>query len=480
MKAPNDKLVVANNKGVGALGPDAGAAPLVAAPGGGISPIDVRGSASVIPLPGAEGLHVATATVFHNNGWDLGTTLLRGSPAAPPRAIPENVGEPSLIKHVFYVIKENRTYDQVLGDDPRGNGDPSKVQFGAPVTPNHHALASEFPLFDNFYVNGALSADGHYWLMQSYSTDYIEEAFGDFSRSYPYDGGDALAYSPTPFLWEHARRHGRSVRVYGEMADHADKSGTRSDIPSLDAILDRKYPRFDLRVKDRARAALFKASLADQLARNAVPNLTILQLPMDHTRGLGPGVTAPISDMADNDYALGEIVEAISSSAIWRESAIFVVEDDAQGGLDHVDGHRTLAYVISPYAKRGHVDHTYYTQIDMVRTIEQILGLPPMTQSDLLGTPMRTAFTDTAVTTPYTAIAPTVPSLRNPKTSEVTGMALLWAKACEAIDFDHPDTAPGQILNRAIWYSVRGFVPYPGDGAVLTPAQVRARYGDDD
>jgi hypothetical protein len=384
---------------------------------------------------------------------------------------------------VFYVVKENSTYDQILGDEPRGNGDARYVQFGAAVTPNQHVLAQRFPLFDNFYVSGSLSPDGHQWATQAYVTDYIEKSYGDFTRGYSYDGGDALAYAPTGFLWENAQRHGRSVRVYGEFASHADATGTRSDVPSLDKVLVRKYPKYNLEVSDADRAAILLGDVDAQLAAGSVADLTIVQLPRDHTRGLSSGKPTPESDVADNDAALGKLVDTLSHSAIWPNTAVFAVEDDAQAGLDHVDGHRTTAYIASPYAARGLVDHTYYTQINLVRTIEQILGLPPMNQMDLAAAPMTTAFTETPDVTPYSALPVLVPPVNNPTLPALSGIAKEWAQASDAMDFSVPDAAPEQLLNRAIWYSVRGFVPYPGDGRVLTPAEVRAKYAavrDDD
>ncbi|HWL36740.1 MAG TPA: bifunctional YncE family protein/alkaline phosphatase family protein [Frankiaceae bacterium] len=473
------RLVVANDKGVGAVTSDASQA-LVGIGAGGVNVKDTRGSLSVMPWPTPEALTAGTAAVRTANHWDTLPRPQKPNPSAPPKAVPYVAGEPSLIKHVFLVIKENRTYDQLLGDDPRGNGDPTKVHFGANVSPNHHKLATEYPLLDNFYVNGSVSADGHQWLVQSFVTDYLEESYGDWSRGYPYDGGDALAYAPTPFLWEHAKRYGRTVKVYGEFANATDKSGTRSDIPSLDRVLVRKYPRFDLRIRDSVRADVFAAEFAKQVATNTVPNLSIIQLPMDHTHGLKPGAPDPRGDVADNDLAFGRIVETISKSPIWDKSAVFAVEDDAQSGLDHVDGHRTAAFVVSPYARRGLVDSTYYTQVDMVRTIEQILGLPPMNQVDLLATPMRNVFTDNPMTTEYDPVQPVVPPAVNPPLSALSGLPLLWAKACDEIDFSVPDSAPDQLLNRAIWYGVHGFVPYPGDPRVLTPDEALALEVDED
>ena len=473
----SNRLVVANMKGVGALRADDGTGqPIVGIGAGGVNVKSTRGSASVIPVPTADMLEVTTQTVVKNNGWDRLEPIARGSGSAPAKAIPNRLGEPSLIKHVFLIVKENRTYDQVLGDDPRGNGDPTKVQFGAHITPNQHSVALQFPLLDNFYVNGTVSADGHHWLVQSFVTDYVEEAFGDWSRSYPYDGGDALAYAPSPFIWEHAQRYGKSVKVYGEFANRTDELGTRSDIPSLDRVLVRRYPRFNLNITDRTRARLFADELNRQIKANAVPSLSIIQLPMDHTRGVKPGAMTPTYDMIDHDYAFGKIVETITHSPVWDSSAIFAVEDDAQFGIDHVDGHRAIAFLVSPYARRGLVDSTYYTQIDMLRTIEQILGLPPMNQVDLLGKPMRNAFTDVPLSQPYTAIAPDIVSFEvNPKAEDLVGLPRLWAEWSDTIDFEQPDAAPEQMLNRAIWYGLKGFhVPYPGDAKVLSPEEARA------
>ncbi|HVF05780.1 MAG TPA: bifunctional YncE family protein/alkaline phosphatase family protein [Frankiaceae bacterium] len=440
----------------------------------------LTGTVSFLGWPSRAELAAGVRTVAANNAWDVA----RAS-AAPPRrvapvAVPERVGEPSLIKHVFYVIKENRTYDQVLGDDPRGNGDPRLVHFGAAVTPNQHRLAVEFPLFDNFYVSGTLSADAHQWATQAFVNDYAERQYGAFPRSYAYDGGDALSYAPSGFLWENAQRHGRSVRVYGEFANRklsAAKKQTASDIPSLDRVLSRRYPPFDMTISDSKRVDILLGELDRMVKSGTVPNLTIIQLPLDHTNGTKPGAMTPESDVADNDAAFGRFVSWLTHSKIWPTSAVFAFEDDAQNGLDHVDGHRTAAFVVSPYARRGVVDSGYYTQINLIRTIEQILGLPPMNQMDAAATPMREVFTNTPDLRPFDAIPRLVPATRNPPLSALRGIAKEWALACAKMDFTIPDAAPEQLLNRAIWYSVRGFVPYPGDGRVLRPSEVAARYG---
>jgi YVTN family beta-propeller protein len=482
------QLVVANDKGVGAQG-DASADPVgdttssllgrsttVADP---VSVRTHRGSVSLIPFPDENALRSGTGTVYGNNAW-AAAQASRAAPraAAAPVAIPARVGEPSLIKHVFYVVKENRTYDQVLGDDVRGDGDPRYLQFGAAVTPNQHLIARRFPLLDNFYVSGSLSADGHQWATQAFVTDYIEKSFGDFARAYSYDGGDALAYAPTGFLWENAQRHGKTVRVYGEFADHSDASGTRSDVPSLDKVLVRRYPRYDLAVPDEDRVRILLDDVQAHLTKGSVADLTIVQLPLDHTRGLAPDQPTPESDVSDNDAALGLLVQTLSQSPIWAQTAVFVVEDDAQAGLDHVDGHRTTAYVASPYARNGVVDSTYYTQINMVRTIEQILGLPPMNQMDLAAQPMTTAFTDTPDLTPFVAVPRSVPETLNPPLPALSGVQREWAEESARMDFTRPDAVPEELLNRAVWYAVSDWRPYPGDGGtVLSPAQVMARYG---
>ena len=510
-------LIVANAKGVGSLGPEKSAGPEAVNPTGN-NVHSNKGSVSIIPFPTTDDLAAGTGKVFQNNQWTtrscsagMPSTVAQPGDAAT-HAIPVRVGDPSLIKHVFYIIKENRTYDQVFGDDPRGNGDPSLVEFGKTVTPNHHKLATDFPLLDNLYDSGSLSADGHQWSTQAYADDYIEKAFGDFARSYPFDGGDALTYAPTGFLWDNALRHGQDVRVYGEYAngfaaadpfgdkvgpwaawwrDYLTMSGqasgapalsgafqASSDVPSLDALLNRDYPIYSQNIPDVYRAEIFHKEFQQYVTNGNLPALTIMTLPADHTAGTAPDFPTPQAHVADNDLALGRIVEEISKSPYWKDSAIFVIEDDAQNGVDHVDGHRTVGMAISPYVKRGIVDNSYYTQIDMVRTIEQILGLPPMNQMDLAAAPMWNLFTDTPDLTPYTAVANQIPlDEMNPAVSAASGAQVAWAQASAAMGFDDiatpPDSQDENLLNRAIWYSARGFnVPYPGDARVLMPWEV--------
>jgi hypothetical protein len=413
--------------------------------------------------------------VARNNGWIRLRHLPAGS-AARPRAIPERDGEPSAITHVVYIIKENRTYDQVLGDDPRGNGDPSLVQFGQQVTPNQHELARRWSLFDNFFSAGAVSADGHQWVTQADNPDYVEKMFNSFpaGRSYPSDGGDALAYLPTGFLWENAQRHGKSVRVYGEYAN--ERPGpTHSDVPSLDRVLARNYPPFDLTVSDQTKVKVFLDDLRHWESAGDAPDFTMMLLPNDHTMGTAPGLPTPQSQVADNDAALGRVIAALSASRFWAHMAVFVVEDDAQGAVDHVDGHRTTAFVASPYAARGRVVHTFYNQVNIARTIELMLGLPPMNRMDDAAVPMHDSFSDRPDMRPFEPASPNVVAATNPSASALSGLQQEWALASARMDFSTPDVEVNRpLLNRAIWYATKGFTtPYPGDRAVLRPDDVR-------
>ncbi len=423
------RLVVANVKGIGALGPPLKIGPEQSANKTGRNVFAYSGSVSLIPYPSAGDLATGTTRVARNNGWDrLDTTP--GNPSAAPRAIPLHVGDPSTIKHVFYVIKENRTYDQILGDDVRGNGDPGMVEFGRDVTPNEHALAVQFPLLDNFYENGTLSATGHQWTDQAFSPDYNTKAFDAFGRSYTSIAGDSLAYLPSGFIWDDAVRHGLPVHVFGEDANvgYYSNNGTHTDIPGLEKILDHTYPPFvDLYPSDQSRASLFARDLGQYVTDKNLPSLVIIQLPNDHTAGLAPGYPTPRALVADNDLALGRIVDAISHSPYWPTSAVFAVEDDSQDGVDHVDGHRSTAFIASPYARRGVVDHTFHDQVDLVRTIEQILGLPPMNQMDQAASPMTDAFTDTADLAPYNAVSNTVPLTEYNPNPDATNTAIAGA-----------------------------------------------------
>ncbi len=375
--------------------------------------------------------------------------------------IPVLPGQSSVFKHVVYIIKENRTYDQVFGDMPQGDGDPDLVLFGRDVTPNHHALAEQFVLMDNYYCSGILSADGHQWTDEAYVTDYIEKFFGGFSRSYPYDGDDALAYASTGFIWDNVLRHGLTFRNYGEFVEpviepeeatfseiYADFiSGTnrikiqaQANLEQLEPYICPTFVGFPNKVTDAYRAGEFLKELAQFEKENSFPNFIIMLLPNDHTSGTRPGRPTPRAAVADNDLALGKVVEAISNSRFWKETCIFVTEDDPQAGLDHVDGYRTVGLVISPYTKRQVVVSTYYSQINMVRTMENILGIPPMNQLDLAAQPMMECFSGEAELTPYKALPVSIPlDELNPPLQGLNGDQLYWAQKSMEQDLDDLD-----------------------------------------
>jgi YVTN family beta-propeller protein len=450
---------------------------------------DYLGSASVIEVPDAAQLAKYTATVNDNNRLAYSVAgLEKPRPDARPVPLPARHGEPSLFKHVIYVIKENRTYDQVFGDMKEGNGDPTLVMFGEEVTPNQHALARQFTLFDNFYCSGVLSADGHTWANEAYVSDYLERSFGGFTRSYPDDGSDPLAYVSTGFLWDNALAHKKTFRNYGEYikttyvpakstwsqwyAEYrapgthpALKVKARPNIKTLEPYTHPTYPWFPLLMPDVYRARLFIEELKQFEKKGEFPNLVYVTLPCDHTDGTKPGFPTPRAMVADNDLALGQLVEAVSHSKFWPDTCILVVEDDPQNGFDHVDAHRTVALVISPYTKRKYVDHTNYNQTGMVKTIELMLGLPPMNQLDLSATPMRGCFDSRPELAPYSCLSSRVRlDEMNPPLMLLQGKALDWAKKSLALNLDDGDEADEDTLNRILWHATRGYdTPYPGD-----------------
>jgi hypothetical protein len=395
------------------------------------------------------------------------------------------MGEPSVFKHVLYIIKENRTYDQVFGDMPQGDGDPNLVLFGREVTPNHHALAEEFGLLDNFYCSGVLSADGHQWATEAYVTDYLEKSFGGFNRSYPYDGDDPMAYASSGFIWDKVLQKGLSLRVYGEFvqpritprkATWTDiwndfRNGTRkvtiladTEVKTLLPYLCPTFIGFPSVMQDVYRAQEFIKELREFESKGTMPNFMIMLLPNDHTNGTRPGFPTPRAMVADNDLALGRIVEAVSKSRFWPDTVILVTEDDPQDGLDHIDGHRTVGLVISPYSRRSKVISTNYNQISMLRTIEMILGLPHMNQMDLVANPMSDCFQDKPDLKPYTARANAIPlDEMNPPLKSLGPQQRYWAEKSMAMDFEDVDRADEDTFNRILWHAVKGYdVPYPG------------------
>ncbi len=454
------------------------------------------GSVSLVPLPKKRDLPKLSETVMRNLRRDaIFASKLPPRPGQPARPVPERIGEPSPIKHVVYVIKENRTYDQVFGDIKQGNGDPALCIFGDHVTPNQHKLVRDFVLLDNTYCSGILSADGHQWSTTAFATDYMEKSFAGFPRSYPdgmgEDEDDALAYSPGGFLWDNAIKHGKTLRDYGEFAAPAVKwrdpkrkgspkfldcfrqwKGESDDVlfssypmvASLKPHMPTNYVGWGMEVPDQYRADFFIRELKAAEEKGEWPSLILICLPNDHTSGTSKGSPTPASCVADNDLAFGRIVEAISKSKFWPETAIFGIEDDPQAGWDHVSGYRTTAYCISPYAKRGAVVSTQYTTTSLIRTMEQILGLPPMNQFDASATPMSECFTDRPDFTPFTAVPNNIPlDQMNPAPQAIADPVLRRdAEVSAKLNFREVDKAPEDVLNRILWHAMKGSaIPYP-------------------
>ncbi len=536
LDAPDNALLVANDKGIGSTGiPPQNSFGTYR----GVSSYNTHqdlGTVSIVPVPDRRALEAMTHQVFQNNHWDLAENIWSasgGDPHAKPATIPEKIGDPSKIKHVFVIIRENRTYDQILGDVAGGNGDPSLAVFGdnamsGPVTPNAHALVQRFPLLDNFYDPSRQSADGHNWIVQAMAPYSDDIQSPDWLRDYPSNGGDAIAYQKKGHLWDVAAKAGISFKNYGEYIEFntfltptgstteplwidfyndtmAYESGaenqlynyqtvsSHSPLPNLINNTVQNYPQFDLGIPDQFRVDIWKQDFAKDLANGTVPQLEFMWISSDHTGGppTGPAM------QADNDLALGRFVEIISHSPVWKDSAIFIEEDDAQNGVDHVDGHRSPGYIISPYVRQdGFVDSHYYSQVNMTRTIEQILGLTPMNQNDLVASPMKTVFLDhppaqnfepwthvangiplnTGVsqtpTQPIPAASPAVKSqaiaTENPA---VKALRASWMKKKAQIfagKYQKPDSEEVDTVNHLTWYEATNFTrPYPGEKKVL-------------
>jgi YVTN family beta-propeller protein len=534
LDAAENSLIVANDKGIGTRDSfecDYGVC--------GLNTHQDNGTVSIVPVPNNGQLKKMTSQVFVNNHWDLAQNIesaAGGNRNTPPVAIPAHIGDPSLIKHVFLIVRENRTYDQVLGDVPAGNGDPSLAVFGGKDTPNAHALIQRFPLLDNFYDPSRQSADGHQWITEGLAPYADDVQSPDWNRSYPGGNmGDALAYQNKGFLFSEAAAAGLSVKIYGEAVEgnsflqpdgstsepswsqfYADSQcfeggpgcappGTSgqttlyyqntvqaySTVPAVSNNLIKNFPQFDLGIPDQFRVDLWLQDFNQDVAAGRVPTLEILWIMCDHTGG------PPTSDaeQADNDLAIGRIIDYISHSPVWSTSAIFLEEDDAQNGVDHVDGHRSPGYIVSPYAvQNGPTDHTLYTQVNMTRTIEQILGLTPMNQSDLVASPMRTDFVKGVPPMsnfePWTHVPNQVPlcdssvtgcplpatvAANVKETLKVAALRKAWLQKKAEIfagKLTKPDAEDPDTVNHLNWYLSTGFTrPYPGERTVRPPSE---------
>lgn len=420
-----------------------------------------KGTLSIIPQPTEAKLAAYSKQVYENTPYSKAGELEASGEKGNP--VPMKVGAPSAIKYVFYIVKENRTYDQVLGDLPQGNGDTSIVLFGEKITPNQHALSKQFVLLDNLYADGEVSADGHNWTLSANATDYLEKnwptSYGGRGGEYAGEGKKAIANPKKGFIWDYCKRAGVSYRTYGEFADDY-----KANIKVLENHFCPYFTSWDQTVRDTTRFYQWKREFDSLLAHNAVPRLNTVRFINDHTEGLKPGRPTPFAHVADNDYAVGLFVEHLSKSSIWKESVVFIIEDDAQNGSDHVDAHRTTGYIAGGLVKRGFVDHTMYSTSSMLRTIELILGLPPTSQYDAAATPMWRCFSEEFNPAGFTAIVPAVDlTERNTKQTPT-------AKLSMKLDFSKEDRIPDLLFSEVIWKAVRGedaIMPAPKRSAFL-------------
>lgn len=457
---------------------------------------------SVIAVPDKKELQQYTTRVEKAN-MVFRTELLQQLPRqrVPARPVPERIGEPSLFKHVFYIIKENRTYDQVLGDMPQGDGLKPVCIYGDSITPNHHRLARDFLLMDNYYVSGKSSAEGHQWTDAAMVTDYVERNVQAWFNSYPHVQTDAMVYNKKGFIWNNALDHGKTVHIYGEACipkwegklTWKDIWGMHKEgrpfpfknvttISRVEPILSPTYPGYDGQtVNDQIRADVFIKELAayEQMPGDQLPQLIIMALPSDHTAGMREGYPRPEAMVADNDLALGRILDAITHSRFWDSTAVFVTEDDSQGGWDHVSPYRTVGFVISPYSRLQKTVHTNYNQTCIVRTIEQILGLPPMNVVDATALPMFDCFGEKFDKTGYTHELNKIPlDLMNRPVATLSGKAKEMTVLSGTPQFDHVDAGDDDLLNRILWFAARGDRPYPRQ--LTLPRKLRKKDDDDD
>ncbi|MFC4263704.1 bifunctional YncE family protein/alkaline phosphatase family protein [Ferruginibacter yonginensis] len=413
-----------------------------------------KGTMSIINTPNAAQLATYSKAVYENTPYSKAKETNADGMFGNP--IPTKVGAASPIKYVFYVIKENRTYDQILGDLKQGNGDSSLVLFGEKYTPNQHQLATSFVLLDNFYVDAEVSADGHNWSMGAYATDYLEKTwptnYGGRGGRYDAEGNRSVANNKAGFIWDHCKRNNVTYRTYGEFADNG-----KANIPALQFNMCAQYEGYNMNVKDTTRFAQWKHDFDSLLAINKVPQLSTVRFGNDHTEGLRKGKPSPFAHIADNDYAVGLFIEYLSKSPIWNETAVFIVEDDAQNGADHVDAHRSTAYVAGGLVKRNFVDHTMYSTSSVLRTIELITGMPPMTQYDAAAMPMWRCFQATTTPANFTAITPNIDL--NQKNTVLNQ----WQRLSDSYNFAKEDAVPDLEFNQLLWYAIKGdAVPFPG------------------
>jgi YVTN family beta-propeller protein len=414
-----------------------------------------KGTMSVIPSPSVKDLQGYSKAVYRNTSYSPSKSDLADKDA-PGFPIPMKMGQKSPIKYVFYVIKENRTYDQVLSDVKGGNGDTTLLLFGRKYTPNQHAIAEKFVLLDNFYVDSEVSADGHMWSMGAYATDYMEKSW---PTSYGGKGGGIygdpeknVVLNKSGYIWDLCNRYGVTFRTYGEFVTNG-----KATIPVLDKHFHPTFPSYSLAIMDTTRLRIWKTEFETMVKENRVPQFNTLRLGNDHTEGLRIGRPTPYAHVADNDLAVGQLIETLSKSPIWNETAVFILEDDAQNGADHVDAHRSTAYVAGGFVKRNYVDHTAYSTSSMLRTMELILGLSPMSQYDAAAMPMWRCFDSVAKPSDFKAISPNV-DLRTKNVARNE-----WQRKSELFNFEKEDANNDVAFNLVLWHGLKGDkVPFPG------------------
>ena len=414
-----------------------------------------KGTMSVIARPAEKDLQGYSKAVYRNASYSPTKSDLADK-EAPGFPIPMKMGQKSPIKYVFYVIKENRTYDQVLSDVKGGNGDTTLLLFGRKYTPNQHAIAEKFVLLDNFYVDSEVSADGHQWSMGAYATDYMEKSW---PTSYGGKGGGIygepeknVVLNKSGYIWDLCNRYGVTFRTYGEFVTNG-----KATIPVLDKHFHPTFPSYTLAIMDTTRLRIWKTEFETMVKENRVPQFNTLRLGNDHTEGLRLGRPTPYAHVADNDLAVGQLIETLSKSPIWNETAVFILEDDAQNGADHVDAHRSPAYLAGGFVKRNYVDHTAYSTSSMLRTMELILGLSPMSQYDAAAMPMWRSFDSVAKPSDFKAIIPNV-DLRTKNVARNE-----WQRRSELFNFEKEDTNNDVAFNLVLWHGLKGDkIPFPG------------------
>jgi DNA-binding beta-propeller fold protein YncE len=427
----------------------------------------MKGSLSIISTPSKKQLGLYSTAVYENTPYTKDKE--NRSMAETGSVIPQKIGQPSPIKHVFYIVKENRTYDQILGDMPQGNGDTSLTLFGEKITPNQHALANQFVLLDNFYVDGEVSADGHNWSLGAYANDYLEKnwvtSYGGRGGTYDAEGNREIANNKNGFIWDFAKKAGVSYRTYGEFADNS-----KPNLPILKNHLCTQYTGWDLKVRDTTRFGQWKKDFDSLLAINAVPGLNTIRFGNDHTEGMRLDRPSPYAHVADNDLAVGLFVEYLSKSPIWNESVVFIVEDDAQNGPDHVDAHRSPAYIAGGYVKTSFVDHTIYSTSSVLKTIELILGMQPMSQYDAAANTLWNCF-DKMPTHKAFSSKPNSWDLNEKNTARN-----IMQQKSETFNFKKEDSINDHELNEVLWKGLKGemaILPTPKRAAFLQVNQTK-------